>query len=75
HLYSRRVQRITTRGKRQLCAVRWSANSGADAGFASAYSIYAPSETDACFGSRLCFKNSALAKYAGNQFFEIYKDF
>lgn len=28
-----------------------------------------------CVGSRLCFKSSDLAKYAGNQFADIYKEF
>ena len=45
---------------------------GAYAGFAFAPSHYAPSDTDARVGSRLCFKSSALAEYAGKQFAEIY---
>ena len=45
---------------------------GARAGFAYAYSSYTPSSTDAAIGSRLCFKSSTLAKYAGEQFAEIY---
>ena len=49
-----------------------SAHSGANAGFAYANPIYAPSNTYAYVGSRLCFKSSALAKYAGEQFAEIY---
>lgn len=48
------------------------ANNGATAGFAFALSHNAPSSTLAYFGSRLCFKSSALAKYAGEQFAEIY---
>ena len=48
------------------------ASNGSDAGFASADSAYAPSDTSAGIGSRLCFKSSALAKYAGEQFAEIY---
>lgn len=48
------------------------ANDGAGAGFASASSHYAPSGTAAVVGSRLCFKSSALAEYAGKQFAEIY---
>lgn len=48
------------------------ANDGASAGFASAYTIYTPSNTYAYVGSRLCFKSSALAEYAGKQFAEIY---
>lgn len=45
---------------------------GAAAGFASAASYSAPSTSAASIGSRLCFKSSALAKYAGEQFAEIY---
>ena len=48
------------------------AHSGAAAGFAFASSYSAPSDTRAIVGSRLCFKSSALAKYAGEQFAEIY---
>ena len=48
---------------------------GANAGLVFAYSVDAPSVASAHFGSRLCYKNSELAKYAGKQFFEIYKDF
>lgn len=45
---------------------------GAYAGFAYAYSHNAPWNANAAVGSRLCFKSSALAKYAGEQFAEIY---
>lgn len=48
------------------------AYNGSYAGFAYAGSTSAPSYTAAHFGSRLCFKSSALAKYAGEQFTEIY---
>ena len=48
------------------------ANTGAAAGFACAAANYAPSSALAYVGSRLCFKSSALAKYAGEQFAEIY---
>ena len=48
------------------------ASYGALAGFASAHSNHAPSSASAAVGSRLCFKSSALAKYAGEQFAEIY---
>lgn len=45
------------------------------AGFAYAYSDYAPSITYAYFGSRLCLKNEALADYCGKQFIELWADF
>ena len=48
------------------------ADYGAFVGFAGAFLNDAPSSTFATIGSRLCFKSSALAKYAGEQFAEIY---
>lgn len=42
------------------------------AGLACANTPYAPSYTLAHFGSRLCFKNAAVARYAANQFTELY---
>lgn len=51
------------------------AHDGAYAGFAFAGSIYAPSNPDANFGSRLCFKSRELAVYAGNQFADLYLHF
>lgn len=48
------------------------AHAGACAGFACASTTCTPSTTSANVGSRLCFKSSALAKYAGEQFAEIY---
>lgn len=43
-----------------------------NAGLACASTYYAPSSTFANFGSRLCFKNAAVARYAANQFTELY---
>lgn len=51
------------------------AGSGAAAGFAYASSSCAPSGACAYFGSRLCFRTEALAKYAGRQFAALYADF
>lgn len=45
------------------------------AGLASAYSAYAPSDTAAYFGSRLCLKSDTLAVYCGKQFINIWADF
>lgn len=45
------------------------------AGFVCAQSYYAPSIADVHFGSRLCLKNEALAKYCGKQFIELWADF
>lgn len=51
------------------------ADDGASAGFAYAHTRSVPSSATAHVGSRLCFKSSALAKYAGEQFAAIYFDF
>lgn len=45
------------------------------AGLVCATSYYAPSITNTYIGSRLCFQNEELAKYAGTQFIDIWKDF
>lgn len=42
------------------------------AGLAAAITANAPSDTTAYIGSRLCFKNAAVARYAANQFTELY---
>ena len=45
------------------------------AGFASAYSSFAPSNANTNVGSRLCFKSEALATYCGKQFISLWADF
>lgn len=45
------------------------------AGFAYAHTNYAPTITNAHFGSRLCFKTEALAEYAATQFETLYNDY
>ena len=45
------------------------------AGFACAHTNYTASYTSAGIGSRLCFKTSALARYAGEHFADLYNDF
>ena len=45
------------------------------AGLASAYSIHAPSNAYAYFGSRLCLKSDTLAAYCGRQFISLWADF
>ena len=49
--------------------------SGTNGGVAYVYAGSVSSITDSVNGSRLAFKNSDLAKYAGKQFIEIYADF
>jgi hypothetical protein len=51
------------------------ASNGAYGGFACALSSYSPSNAYSSFGSRLCFKTSELAVYAGRQFTKIYFDY
>lgn len=46
---------------------------GAFAGLSFADTISAASYTSASFGSRLCFYASRLARYAGNQFTDLYE--
>lgn len=48
---------------------------GAPAGRVCAYWSNAPSAAAAYLGSRLCLKTSALAKYAGRQFSDLWFDF
>lgn len=50
-------------------------NSNAVGGFAYAYAYNASSYSSGYNGSRLAFKNSDLADYAGRQFVELYADF
>lgn len=45
------------------------------AGLAFSHSDYAPSSTYTYFGSRLCFKSDALAKFCGKQFINLWADF
>lgn len=45
------------------------------AGLAYAYSISAPSFTNAYVGSRLCLKTPELATFCGKQFIELWADF
>jgi len=40
-----------------------------------AYDGYGTRVSDTSVGSRLCFKSSELAEYAGRQFQDIYKEF
>lgn len=72
-LYTKEEIAKMNKEERKKCVLfGGNAAGGALAGFACAYTDYAPSDTDATVGSRLCFKSSALAKYAGEQFAEIY---
>ena len=50
-------------------------NANTNGGVAYVVANYDSSLTYSYYGSRLAFKNSDLAKYAGKQFIEIYADF
>lgn len=52
-----------------------SASYGANAGFVCANAYYSATYATAHFGSRLCLKSEALARYAGMQFIYLWMDF
>lgn len=56
-------------------AFRSSSNADASVGIACMSTIYDSSDAIASIGSRLAFKSSELAKYAGEQFVEIWADY
>ena len=56
-------------------AFRSSSNADASVGIACMSTIYDSSDAIASIGSRLVFKSSELAKYAGEQFVEIWADY
>lgn len=66
------IAKMDKEERKKIVLFGGNANDGATAGFAYASSNVAPSYTNATVGSRLCFKSSALAEYAGKQFAEIY---
>lgn len=49
------------------------ASDASNAGLACSDTAYAPSSAYADFGARLCFKNEALAEYAGKKFVYLYE--
>lgn len=55
--------------------LRSHSSAGTYGGVAYVFAGYDSSYTYSSYGSRLAFKNSDLAKYAGKQFIEIYADF
>ena len=61
--------------KRDRCLTTMHYHRGEYAGLAFAGSSGAPSNSDASFGSRLCFKSDTLAEYAGKQFIQLWMDF
>ena len=62
--------------KRERCMLNITGKyHGTSAGFASAYSNDAPSNTNAHIGSRLCLKTRDLAVYCGKQFIDLWAEF
>lgn len=66
------IAKMNKEERKKVVLFGGNASYSAHAGFALANSTNAPSRTTASVGSRLCFKSSALAEYAGKQFAEIY---
>lgn len=58
-----------------VCLVGGSSNAGSLSGPLCVYSRGAWSGAYSYFGARLAFKSGELARYAGKQFFDIFKDF
>lgn len=58
-----------------VCLVGGRSNYGSSSGPLCVYSYYAWSLASSYFGARLAFKSGELARYAGKQFFDIFKDF
>ena len=71
------LDKMNEKDKAKICRVVGRSVSSASAygGLAYAYASYASSHSYTGNGSRLAFKNEDLAKYAGQQFIEIYRDF
>lgn len=61
--------------KQERCLQPMTDHKGEWADLAFAGSYYAPSDSNANVGSRLCFKSESLAEYAGKQFIDIWMDF
>ncbi len=69
YLYTQKeIDEMSEDDKAQLLIVGGLAASGARCGLSAADSSLGFSRSNACFGARLAFKSSELAKYAGRQF-------
>ena len=73
YLYTQKeIDDMSEDDKALLLYVGGNAYNGARCGLSSAYSNVGFSDSNSSIGARLAFKSSELAKYAGNQFREIY---
>lgn len=61
--------------KPSVCRVGGNSDYGSWSGPLDVYSFYAWSSAYPNVGARLAFKTAELARYAGKQFFDIFKDF
>lgn len=74
-LYTQKEIGETDEEQKSHVAFRSSSNADASVGIACMSTIYDSSDAIASIGSRLAFKSSELAKYAGEQFVEIWADY
>ena len=61
--------------EQSVCLVGGLSNHGSMSGPLYVYTDYAWSDATSNLGARLAFKTSELARYAGKQFFDIFKEF
>lgn len=74
HYTQKEIDEMSEEDKSRV-VYRSSSNAFACGGVAYAYTDFGSACTGASIGSRLAFKTCELAKYAGEQFTEIYADF
>lgn len=74
---NKEIEDMDEEQKSELCRCVGRSNHDANAygGLSYAYANYAFSGSVSSYGARLAFKTKELAKYAGKQFIEIYRDF
>ena len=75
YLYTQSEIDEMTEEDRARVVLRSGFNADAYGGVAYAYAFHDSSHADTYLGSRLAFKNSKLAEYAGQQFLDIWADF
>ena len=75
YLYTKEESEKMDEETKARVVARSSSNANAYGGVSYAYAGYDSAVVSAHYGSRLAFKNEALAEYAGKQFIDIYADF
>lgn len=75
-LTNEEIDKMDDEDKEEVCRVVGRSYNGASAfgGLVFSYAHHASSYSNSSFGSRLAFKTSELAEYAGKQFIEFYRD-